>query len=383
MSSPLATRGRTPSRFHHGSHRQLLTEIETVPAHTTAVDGIVVPTFRPPEYLREAVATAAALDCALVVLCSKQASIHRTVALAAEAGIELIAVDVDRLAPGLLPRFRTAELLRGTRFRRPTDTSLKRNLGLLLARALGWERLVFLDDDIRVPRPDDLRDAAKLLDSYAGVGLSVTGYPDNSVVCHAFRHAGGAQATFIGAGALAVGADSFTSFSPDVYNEDWFFLVDNTGLRSAAVTGTAVQRPYDPFLDAGRARAQEFGDCLAEGVFAALDDRRRTPAAEQGYWRDFLTRRRRFIREIIERIGELDQEPAERERIVHALAAAHGRSLLITPQLCVDYLEALRADRETWRAQVERTRTGLRPEKALAELGLLCHARYLQPLRAA
>lgn len=382
MIQPLATRDRRPSRDHHGSHRQLLTEVPALPAHSTSVDGIVVPTFRSPEYLRNAVATAAALDCALVVLCSKQASVRRTVELATAAGIELIAVDVDRLNPGPLPVFRTTALLRGTRFRRPTDTSLKRNLGLLLARSLGWERLVFLDDDIRVPRPDDLRDAVKLLESHASVGLSVAGYPDNSVVCHAYRYAGGPQATFIGGGALAVGAESFTAFSPDVYNEDWFFLLDNAGLRPAAVTGTAVQWPYDPFLDAGRARAQEFGDCLAEGVFAALDEQRRAPDAEYGYWQDFLGRRRRFIGEIIERIRGMSGDPAVRERIVLTLKAAHGRNLLITPRLCVDYLEAMRADRETWRAQVSATRTGLRPEKALAELGLLCHARYLPPVRA-
>ena len=29
------------------------------------------------------------------------------------------------------------------------DLSIKRNLGLLLARMLGWERIFFMDDDIR------------------------------------------------------------------------------------------------------------------------------------------------------------------------------------------------------------------------------------------
>ncbi|MBE1469836.1 hypothetical protein [Kibdelosporangium phytohabitans] len=58
---------------------------------------------------------------------------------------------------------------------------------------------------------------------------------------HAFRDAGGQQDTFIG-GALAVGRKSFTSFFPNIYNEDWFFLLDDTGLRPSAVTARRSRR---------------------------------------------------------------------------------------------------------------------------------------------
>jgi hypothetical protein len=33
-----------------------------------------------------------------------------------------------------------------------------------------------------------------------------------------------------------------------------------------------VQEPYEPFRTTDRARGEELGDCLAEGIYALLDD---------------------------------------------------------------------------------------------------------------
>ena len=70
------------------------------------------------------------------------------------------------------------------------DISRKRNLGLLIGRACGWTRMLFLDDDIRKVSAEKLRPAAKLLDEYPVVGLQVKKYPDASVVGHAWRLTG-------------------------------------------------------------------------------------------------------------------------------------------------------------------------------------------------
>ncbi|PSL56912.1 hypothetical protein B0I31_103672 [Saccharothrix carnea] len=363
--------GRPRSPNHHGSHRHLLTrDAFAVPAD---VDAIIVPTARPTTYLAHVVALAGHHRCTLVVLCSRRASAAAATALAERAGVEVIAVDVADVPRKLLPPFRTTSMLRGGRFDRRTDTSLKRNLGLLLAAVSGWERVVYVDDDVVIPQPDDLRTAAGLLDTFTGVGLSVGGYPDNSVVCHAYREAGGDQDTFIGTGALAVGRESFTSFFPNIYNEDWFFLLGETGLAPSAVTGQALQKPYDPYRDTMRARTEELGDCLAEGLFGLLDAGRGLTEAGAGYWRWFLGRRRRFIDEVIGMVGDTQPNGPARDRMIAALKAARGRNRLIEPQLCVDYLTAWRADREVWREHVEAAchhRKGRPVPDLLAELRL-------------
>lgn len=340
-----------------------------------------MPTDRPTAYLQSAISLAARLGCPLVALCSGWACPHDAADRARRAGIDLIAVDITRLPVGLVPRFETTDLLAGTRFERKTDTSLKRNLGLLLARLTGWQRIVFLDDDITVPEPGDLGRAVSLLGSYAGVGLSNGGFPDNSVVCHAYRVAGGPQDTFIGGGALAVGTDSTTSFFPNIYNDDWFFLVDDNDLRRSAITGLAVQLPYDPFANAQRARHEEFGDCLAEGVFWLLDQGRPVQDADTAFWRFFLDRRLRFINEVIGRVDSMRKEHYEKKRIISALKAARGRSQLISPALCVKYLRAWRADRVRWRRSVEEVPTeaspGVEPTDALFALGVARCGEYV------
>ncbi|MFC6092785.1 hypothetical protein [Saccharothrix lopnurensis] len=365
---------------HHASHGTLLATVPVADCPPGEVDAVVVPTNRPWGYLSTAVDVAAALSRPLVVLTSGSASPERTAKLARGSGVETLVLDVGRLPRPLMPRLATTEVLRGTEFERRTDTSLKRNLGLLVSRVLGWERVAFLDDDIAVPRPRDLDSAAGLVSAgFAAVGLAVGGFPDNSVVCHAHRETGGEQGTFIGGGALVIGHESMTSFFPSVYNEDWFFLLDDHGLRRSAKTGEVLQKPYDPFADELRAQTEEFGDCLAEGVFALLDDEGGFGAAtDEGYWWEFLLGRAALIEGILERLRSRRRRDDEALRMEMALRAARKRCRAIEPSLCVRYLKALAQDRRTWAEHVEkhpRAATDLRG--ALDVLRLTDHGAYV------
>lgn len=340
------------SQHHHGTHAGLLAK-PSVAAFPAELDAIIVPTARNAATLDHAIELAAKLKCTLVALSSKWSSVREVVALA-EGRTKLIAIDIERLPKGVIPRFQTSEVLNRTPHRPKTDLSLKRNLGLLLARLIGWERVVFLDDDITVPEPTDLMTAAALTDHYAGVGLKIDGMLDNSVVCHAYRDAGGRQDTFVGGGAMAVSTKAVTSFFPNIYNEDWFFLLGDDELRPTASTGVAIQQPYDPYREE-RARKEELGDVLAEGLFWLLDTGRSLQHADEAHWTTFLRERAGFITDVIRMVEATDHDPALRRRMLAALKAARGRSQIITPELCVDYVKAWRADRVRWRQHVEET----------------------------
>ena len=107
-----------------------------------------------------------------------------------------------------------------------TDLSMKRNLGLVLARMLGWRRIFFLDDDIRDIAYPDLQRTVNMLGRFSAAGMRVTEFPDNSIVCHANRMTGGSQDVFVSGAALAVDCGSEIGFFPDIYNEDWLFFFD-------------------------------------------------------------------------------------------------------------------------------------------------------------
>jgi glycosyltransferase involved in cell wall biosynthesis len=342
---------RVKSTHHHGSHLDLLDEPSG--GMPKDVDAVVVPTARNVATLKEAARVANKLDATLVVLSSKYSS-SREVAETVKR-VKLIAVDTDAISTDVVPSFETCRLLEQTRFERRTDTSRKRNFGLLLARLIGWQRILFLDDDIEIPKPLDLREAAGLTDRYAGVGLENKGMHDNSVVCHAYREAGGLQKVFIGGGALVVGEKSMTSFFPNIYNEDWFFLLDDDGLRPTTVTGTAIQKPYDPYREE-RAKKEELGDSLAEGLFWLLDNGRTLHDATVEHWRDFLHNRAEFITEVIGMVKHMDGDAMQRSQMLLALKAARGRCQYIDPDMCVKYVDAWRSDRLRWRLHVEAMR---------------------------
>ena len=333
---------------HHGSHRNLLWASDDS-GKKCDIDAIIVPTARPPAYLYEAAALADSLSCTLVTLHSMKWTSAAATAKRVPQTVDLIAIDVPDPAHLSLPDWKTSRLLAGTVFARQTDISAKRNIGLALSRMLGWSRIMFLDDDITELNPDDVRRASGLLDIHDAVGLHVGGYPDNSVVCHAYREAGGNQKTFIGGGALTVHLDRANSFFPDIYNDDWFFLLGDKRIQSVGVAGKVQQYPYDPFRNPDRARGEELGDVLAEGLYWLLDQDKSILAADDHYWARFLAKRKSFIERVL-RMVQQDQALGTPDRIrrVEALKGSLGRLALITPALCKNYLEAWTADRQEW-----------------------------------
>ena len=168
------------------------------------------------------------------------------------------------------------------------DVRAKRNLALMLGYMVGWSRVLFLDDDITELDPGDMRVAGSLLDGHNAVGFRNDGYPDTSVVCHAYRMAGVRQQVFVGSGALAVELTRNRSFFPDIYNDDWFFLLDgDRHLQPMTVKGRINQHTYDPFRSPDRARNEELGEVLAEGLYWLMDQNRSISEADQECWSSF------------------------------------------------------------------------------------------------
>ena len=159
-----------------------------------------------------------------------------------------------------------------------------------------------------------------------------------------------------------------TSRSFPVYNEDWFFLLDSgKRLQSVASVGQVLQYPYDPYR-VERARAEEFGDVVAEGIFWLLDQGKPGSDGDLEHWRNFLEHRKEFIRQVRSMVasqGRIDS--AERTRMQEALTAALGRCERIDPELCVAYMKALAADQDRWQRHIEQVRRQPVPslEKAL------------------
>jgi hypothetical protein len=367
-----------PDIRQHDTHGELVGQADSpaAPLSSGALDAIIVPASRPAEHLDHAVTLAEAARCRLVVLCSRQARSDEVSQLLASRSLtEAVAID---LPSGYVHRWLEFATSRPQKIgklpeacaARDSDLSIKRNIGLILARMLGWDRVFFMDDDIRNVGVDDLRRTVSMLGAeYYSAGMRVTDFPDNSVVCHAHRATGKFQDVLVSGSVLAVECGAPIGFFPDVYNEDWLFFYDDAAEHRLGCSGLkATQLRYDPFDDPQRAARQEFGDVLAEGLYALLHRGQTTKYATQDYWINFLDARRGFLDAIIARADHA--EGGVRQKMLNSVLAARECSAQIQPEYCEHYVRLWRKDLERWGQTLKEIPRIPSIAKALSELGL-------------
>jgi hypothetical protein len=360
---------------HLGTHRKLVSQTERlVPETTLVLDAIVVPASRPAQNLEHAITLARALDCRLLILCShrvKTADVHKL--LAKRSFSDAIVVELpDDYRHELLDFPALAKIkedLPAACSWYVTDLSVKRNVGLLLARMMGWRRIFFLDDDIRDINPVDVQSTVSMLGSYPAAGMRVSEFPDNSAVCHAHRAIGGLQDVFITGAALAVDCQRNTGFFPDIYNEDWLFFFDNA---SRGLLGSSprevTQLRYNPFAEPERAGWQEFGDVLAEGLYTLLDLGLGLQNAIDGYWAYFLEARRTFLEAILGRADKMNL--SNKEQLQLSVEMALKCSVKIGPNLLERYTLLWQRDLRDWQRRIAGVRDMPSLGAALETLGL-------------
>jgi hypothetical protein len=361
----------------YGTHRALARQAAPGNARLTrlTLDAIIVPGSRPAAYLDHAVTLARAADCWLLVLCSQR--LHGSEVnefLAARSFTKAIIID---LPPGYSHELLDFPELRAIRKELPpeygfyaTDLSMKRNIALILAKMLGWRRVFFLDDDIRDVTYPDLQTTVDMLGSFSAVGMWVTDFPDNSIVCHANRLTRESQDVFVSGAALAVDCGADIGFFPDIYNEDWLFFLDNASNGQLANSCLkATQLAYYPFANARRAAWQEFGDVLAEGLYTLLHLGRNVQHATPEYWGYFLEARRNFLEAILTR--SRNAHPGMREEMVTSVESALKCLLVIKPEVCAWYVQSWRADLKSWKWRMAGVRTMSCTEEALGKMRLV------------
>jgi hypothetical protein len=312
-------------------------------------------------YLQRTIELSACLGVLLVVLCSKQTKVEQVAQRVSKTiGARSLIVEIpETWSHRDLPRATSAPTFLKASADRACDLSAKRNIGLLLARLHGWTKIVFVDDDITSLETSNLVGLAKQLENHKVAGMVVHDQFDNSVVCHARRLGGQWQDIFVTGAVMGVHCgDLPLSFFPDIYNEDWFFFVKEAAARDLPNVGRVTQAWYDPFASPERARREEFGDLLAEGLYAlisrqdaSLPFKERLRKATKTYWSYFIEARHDVIADAQAALYSLIDHG---ENIDHPLSAlnslevAESQLANITADLCVSFFNAWRDDQEDW-----------------------------------
>jgi hypothetical protein len=352
---------------------------------TPVIDAIVVPTIRSPEHLTSAVELARSARCQLIVLYTHDfpSGLAPVLARVKQDRVTLLALR-SGAAHHLLDL--AADLPQTQISAAALDISRKRNLGLLIGRACGWRRMLFLDDDIRSLSTMKLGSAASLLDQYPVAGLQVSSYPDASVVGHArrlSRLAGRRQMLFISGGSLLVNPQLLQGFFPPVYHEDWLCIINHLKRGEVAIGGQVGQLNYQPFTTAQRARHEEFGEILASGLLWLVHANKRTGstvlsaddheywrrATKESFWVEVLAQRAMLLDSIVERLESTFQRDSEVSPL-KSVEAAQLRLGELSPGEFVSFMEKWLVNLSLWRIKFANIRRSDSIAKAVIELGL-------------
>jgi hypothetical protein len=372
-----------PRPFQVRSYNHLLrypADLAAADKTSLSIDAIIVPTIRGVEQLRSAAELARQARCQLVTFYTGSIP-------------DGLAPVLSRLAPGVVtplalrPDARHYLLQSGEDIPQSLvplpalDISKKRTLGLLIGRSCGWTRMLFLDDDIRALRAESLKSATALLAKYPVVGLQVRAYPDASVVGHARHKIGFRPEAFISGGSMLVDPQRLDGFFPPVYHEDWLCVINHLRRGEVAVGGTVRQLTYWPFRDTDRARREEFGDILANGLLWLVHARNRArtavpviadcdywrQATKLHFWEDILRQRSWLLEDLIMRLrvrGPDELSPLE------SLKVAKQRLGELSAQEFVSFTEKWLGNLDLWRHQLAGLPRAGSVAKALAKLGL-------------
>jgi hypothetical protein len=363
MSRPAETSGavaRTsftkPSQ--RASHRRLISDRSTGSPRRgkiKSLDALVVPAGRRAHHLQTIARWAVECEALLVVLASHDCDVGEASAVVSKTpGCRALIVDVspEYTLPGL-PFHTSASEFQDLSAGRRSNLSLKRNLGLLLAKLMGWEKIMFLDDDVIRLTGAHFARVAAYLETRNVAGLASAWFPDNSVVCHANRLSGARQDVFVSGATLGVNVSlKPVDFFPDIYNEDWLAFASHVQGGEIVSVGHAGQLTFNPYEDPQRAAREEFGDLVAEGLFALFGDGFALDRASGRYWSEFIGARKGLIEEINQRLedGVWTHEVVQAQR---SLAAALGQLDRITPSDCLEFVSAWQHDRATFATRAE------------------------------
>ena len=172
-------------------------------------------------------------------------------------------------------------------------------------------------------------------------------------------------------------------FFPDIYNEDWFFFSKAVAHYELGNVGDAKQRSYEPFADPERARHEEFGDLLAEGLFSliavisgpvgevdddGIDHKQLFTLAAREYWRSSSRRGARLSRRPASGSGSATTR--RRGRRCARSPRPSGNWMPITPELCTAFLAAWQDDLAEWEIAVEAINNVSSVWEAMNDLGL-------------
>ncbi len=223
---------------------------------------------------------------------------------------------------------------------------MKRNFALWYSKNKPYERVLLVDDDIRGLTQAKLNLGSKYLEEYIIAGCFVDDFPDTSVVGHLELMYGTNEYMFLSGSFLYINVVKARGFFPNIYNEDWLFMLDHILDHSICSFGTIQQIPYNPFNDKKRALFQEFGDIISDGLYKLISEKKYDLRYNYRVWKEIIVERRQLL--------ELFKQHFKQQTYQQLINTIINVSVTITPDDCLTFIEDRETDTTAWRSFLNR-----------------------------
>lgn len=178
------------------------------------------------------------------------------------------------------------------------DLPIKRNYVLLYSRKKGYTRILLIDDDIRMLTLNKIKSGNNMLYRYIISGCFIQDSPDTSILGHLQRIIGEQIFPFLSGSFLFLRPFDVKGFFPNIYNEDWLFMLPHIIEHSICSFGNVCQIYSDPFTDPKKASFQEFGDIIADSLYTLIQIGKYEHRYDLEFWEEMIYERRNILKSL-------------------------------------------------------------------------------------
>lgn len=184
------------------------------------------------------------------------------------------------------------------------DLPIKRSYALIHARENGFKKVLFVDDDMRMIKKDQVQKVNLLLNNYSIVGSFIEEFLDTSLLGHLEKLAGEVIYPFLSGSYLYLRPFKIKSFFPNIYNEDWLFMIPYVINKTICSFGRVIQLSKNLFNNCEEIVLQEFGDIVAEGLYKLIEVNDYESRYDLMYWENVIKERKIVFESLKEKIKE-------------------------------------------------------------------------------
>ena len=171
-----------------------------------------------------------------------------------------------------------------------------RNHALILSAFNKFNKVLFLDDDVKIESESRVNKIFSLLQDYEFVGSKIIGMPDDSIVGHVATRLGHNDRRMHSGGCLAFRTDVIDNFFLNLYNEDWIWLYLQSLSFRQIEFGEAIHAVFDPYQNfENKILFQEIGEATIDGLEDAVSLGDLNLIKHENYWKEKFQERKMYL----------------------------------------------------------------------------------------